>query len=50
MVAFYGEAAVREFAARAEQWRSHAHAFHPPRVGLLRQVGEGLLRWLTFQL
>jgi cardiolipin synthase len=50
MVAFYGEAAVRQFAERAEQWRSHAHAFHPPRVGALRQVGEGLLRWLTFQL
>jgi cardiolipin synthase len=50
MVAFYDHAAVQQFAGRAEAWRSHAHAFHPPRVGLARELGEGLLRWLTFQL
>lgn len=50
MVAFYDAGAIARFAAWAEQVRSTAHRMAARRVGVLREVGEGLLRWLTFQL
>lgn len=50
MVAFYDAEAIGRYAAWAEQLRTTAHRMAPRRVGVLREVGEGLLRWLTFQL
>jgi cardiolipin synthase len=50
MVAFYDQQAIARFTAWAEQVRAGAHEMRPHRVGALREVGEGLLRWLTFQL
>jgi cardiolipin synthase A/B len=50
MVAFYDTAAVDGFLAWAERVRSDAKLLQPRPVGALREVGEGLLRWLTFQL
>jgi len=50
MVAFYDGAAIDRFTAWAEQVREGAQCQQPQRVGALRELGEGLLRWLTFQL
>ncbi|MEJ8838031.1 phospholipase D-like domain-containing protein [Ramlibacter sp. AN1133] len=50
MVAFYDAAAIERFTAWGEQVRADAEGQQPQRVGALREVGEGLLRWLTFQL
>jgi cardiolipin synthase A/B len=50
MVAFYDPQAIARFSAWAEQVRAGAEALQPRPVGALREVGEGLLRWLTFQL
>ncbi|HET8748242.1 MAG TPA: phospholipase D-like domain-containing protein [Ramlibacter sp.] len=50
MVAFYDRDAIERFTAWAEELRAGAHALRPHRVGALRELGEGLLRWLTFQL
>lgn len=50
MVAFYDMEAIDRFAAWAEQVRAGADRQPPRPVGALREVGEGLLRWLTFQL
>jgi cardiolipin synthase A/B len=50
MVAFYDEDAIGRLAAWAEDLRLTARQLPHRRVGVLRQVGEGLLRWMTFQL
>ena len=50
MLAFYDREAVAGFAAWAERVRAGAAAQQPAPVGVLRELGEGLLRWLTFQL
>jgi cardiolipin synthase len=50
MVAFYDRAAIERFTAWAEQVRAGAAAMQRQRVGAWRELGEGLLRWLTFQL
>jgi cardiolipin synthase A/B len=50
MVAFYDPATVERFTAWAEGVRAGAVLQQPQRVRALREVGEGLLRWLTFQL
>ncbi|MBK6009206.1 cardiolipin synthase [Ramlibacter ginsenosidimutans] len=50
MVAFYDPQAIARFAAWAEQAHAGAEALQARPVGALREVGEGLLRWLTFQL
>jgi cardiolipin synthase A/B len=50
MVAFYARADIERFAAWIEGQReaSVAYQARPPR--LVRDVGEGLLLWLGFQL
>jgi len=50
MVAFYGRDDVRRFAEWIERRASGASRYvaHPP--GLLRDLSEGLLLWLAFQL
>lgn len=50
MVAFYDAGAIARFADWAAQLQATAQQLPRRRVGVLREVGEGLLRWLTFQL
>jgi cardiolipin synthase len=50
MVAFYDPDAIARFAAWAETVRATAAPQLARPVGAAREVGEGLLRWLTFQL
>jgi len=50
MVAFYEPADVRRFAAWVEHERALASRFEPKEPGLLRDLSEGLLLWLAFQL
>ena len=50
MVAFYEPADVRRFAAWIENERAAAARFEPKEPGLLRDLSEGLLLWLAFQL
>lgn len=50
MVAFYEPADVRRFAEWMERERSQATRFEPKEPGLLRDLLEGLLLWLAFQL
>ncbi len=50
MVAFYEPADVRRFAQWMERERVSAVRFEPKEPGLLRDLSEGLLLWLAFQL
>jgi len=50
MVAFYEPADVRRFAAWIEHERGLAARFEPTEPGLVRDLLEGLLLWLAFQL
>ena len=50
MVAFYEPADVLRFAAWIENERQHASRFEPAEPGLVRDLLEGLLLWLAFQL
>jgi cardiolipin synthase len=50
MVAFYAPDAVAQFAERADDWLAQSDQVQLRRVGVVRELGEGLLRWLTFQL
>ena len=50
MVAFYEPADVRRLAAWIEAERVQAERFEPREPGLLRDLSEGLLLWLAFQL
>ena len=50
MVAFYDPVDVARFAAWIEGEKSTAARFEPTEPGLLRDLSEGLLLWLAFQL
>ncbi len=50
MVAFYDPAEVRCFAQWIERQRVAAERYRGERPGLVREMGEGLVRWLAFQL
>jgi cardiolipin synthase len=50
MLAFHDAVAVQGFRAWFERERSAAHAYAPDKPGLLRDVGEGLVLWVGFQL
>jgi cardiolipin synthase len=50
MLAFYEPADVRRFAEWVEKERESALRFVPKEPGLLRDLSEGLLLWLAFQL
>lgn len=50
MVAFHDAPAVQAFARWFEQERALARRSQPARAGLLRDVGEGLVLWVGFQL
>jgi cardiolipin synthase A/B len=50
MVAFYDPCEVRRFAHWIEHHRAASERYRGERPGLLREMGEGLVRWLAFQL
>jgi cardiolipin synthase A/B len=50
MVAFYEAADIRRFAAWIERQRDASMAYHARPPGLARDLAEGLLLWLAFQL
>jgi cardiolipin synthase len=50
MIAFYDADAIAAFAQWAQRLRGTTRELAAQRVGALREFGEGLLRWLTFQL
>ncbi len=50
MVAFYHPADVRRFAAWLERRRDASAPYVASQPGMAREIGEGLLLWLAFQL
>jgi cardiolipin synthase len=50
MVAFYKPAEVQQFAQWIERQRLGAHLYAARPPGILRELGEGTVRWLAFQL
>ncbi len=50
MVAFYDRPAVMDFAHWVEARRQECNPYQYRRPGVLREVAEGLLLWLAFQL
>ena len=50
MIAFYRAADVRRFADWIDRERRAAQRYRPRAPGLLRDLGEGLVLWLAFQL
>lgn len=50
MVAFYAAGDVRRFADFIEKHRASAERYEATKPGLVRDLGEGLLLWLAFQL
>ena len=50
MVAFYSPAEVAHFSQWVDTLRRTAHAYQANAPGLTRQFGEGIIRWLAFQL
>lgn len=50
MVAFYDPPAVADFARWVESRRAECAPYVPRRPGLAREIAEGLLLWLAFQL
>lgn len=50
MVAFYASGEVERFARWIEVQRNLATLYRPRQPGILREIAEGLLLWLAFQL
>lgn len=50
MIAFFDPADVARFAHWIERHRASAERYRGQRPGLLREMGEGVVRWLAFQL
>jgi cardiolipin synthase len=50
MVSFYDSTDVKRFAGWIERQRSAAVPYHAKPPGFWREIGEGLLLWLAFQL
>ena len=50
MVAFYEPAVVQRFARWIEPHRNSATRYQPSTPGLMREMVEGLVRWVAFQL
>ena len=50
MVAFYDPDDVRQFASWIGRRRAGASPYQPRRPGIVREFGEGMVRWLAFQL
>ena len=50
MVAFYDKRAVRNFSRWIDERRQEAAVYAACRPGMLRELAEGLILWLAFQL
>jgi cardiolipin synthase A/B len=50
MIAFYDRADIARFADFIEQCRATGDRYERPKPGLLRDLAEGLLLWIAFQL
>lgn len=50
MIAFFEPADVHRFARWTEQQRDAARLYQPQPPGVTRELSEGLIRWLAFQL
>ena len=50
MVAFYHPDDARQFASWIGRQRAGARPYLPRRPGIVREFGEGMVRWLAFQL
>jgi cardiolipin synthase len=50
MIAFHGGADVQRFVAWFEQERASARQYHARRPGLVRDLAEGMVLWVGFQL
>jgi cardiolipin synthase len=50
MFAFFESADVTRFAQWLQHQRADAVPYQAKKPGVLREFGEGLLRWLAFQL
>ena len=50
MVAFYERPVVQRFAKWISTQQERAHRFNAKKPGLLRELAEGLVRWVAFQL
>ena len=50
MVAFYEPAVVQHFSLWISQHQERAKPYHPRTPGLRRELVEGLVRWVAFQL
>jgi cardiolipin synthase len=50
MIAFYDRADIARFADFIEQCRATGDRYERPKPGLLRDLSEGLLLWIAFQL
>ena len=50
MVAFYDRRAVRDFSAWIDERRQESTVYDQSRPGVLRELAEGLILWLAFQL
>ncbi|MEO8543557.1 MAG: phospholipase D-like domain-containing protein [Burkholderiaceae bacterium] len=50
MVAFFDRGEVGRFAHWIERHRARAERYRGERPGVMREIGEGLVRWLAFQL
>jgi len=50
MVAFYAVADIRRFASVIKKHREAAKRYQVRKPGLLRDLSEGLVLWLAFQL
>ena len=50
MVAFYEQAAIEEFAQWMERHRKGARPYEARAPGVMRELSEGVVRWLAFQL
>ena len=50
MVAFYDPSVVKRFEHWIEGHRSTAAGYHPDKPGIVRELVEGMVRWVAFQL
>jgi len=50
MIAFYEPSVVQSFAQWIEGQRSSATRYRPRPPGLVRELVEGMVRWVAFQL
>ena len=50
MVAFYDASVIQDFAFWIKLQRDKSSAFNPKQPSMLREISEGVVRWIAFQL